>query len=92
MARLLFTIRDRFLVQGRGLVPVPGIEPQGNERFCIGDRLLLRRPDGSILQTTIGGLELLDPNPNHDVVVLQGIDEGRCSHRHRSLVGRSRLT
>jgi hypothetical protein len=70
MARILFTVGDRFLVQGRGLVAVPGIVPQGSECFRVGDPLLLRHPDGSVLRTAIGGLELLDPNPNHEVVVL----------------------
>ena len=58
------------MIRGRGLVPVPGIVPIGEERFRVGDPLLLRRPDGSEVRTTIGALELLDPNPNHDVVVL----------------------
>jgi hypothetical protein len=31
---------------------------------------VLVRPDGSRLNTSIGGLELLDPNPNNDVVIL----------------------
>ena len=58
------------MIRGRGRVPVPGIIPVGDERVRAGDPLLLRRPDGSELRTTIGSLEILDPNPTHQVVVL----------------------
>jgi hypothetical protein len=58
------------MIRGRGLVPVPGIIPVGDERFRAGDRLLLKRPDGSELRTTIGSLEILEPNPTNQVVVL----------------------
>lgn len=70
MSRRLFTVSDTFTIRGRGLVPVPGFVPVGEERFRVGDPLLLKRPDGSEVRTAIGGLELLDPNPNRDVVVL----------------------
>ena len=49
---------------------VPGILPQGDERFRVGDPLLLKRPDGTESRVNIGGLELLTPNPRHDVVVM----------------------
>ena len=58
------------MIRGRGLVPVPGIIPVGEERFRAGDPLLLKRPDGSELRTTISSLEILDPNPTNQVVVL----------------------
>ena len=70
MARCLFTVVDTFLIRGRGLVPVPGIIPVGDERFRVGDPLLMKRPDGTTLRTVIGRLEHLHPNPRHDVVVL----------------------
>ena len=70
MARRLFTVEDTFMVKGRGLVSVPDIIPQGEEVFRVGDALLLKRPDGSAIHTTIDGLELLNPNPNNQVVVL----------------------
>lgn len=56
MARRLFTIEDTFLIEGRGLVPVPGIVPQGEERFRIGDPISLKRPDGSEIEWKMGGL------------------------------------
>ena len=70
MARHLFSVEDTFLVRGRGLVLVPGIVPQGEERFRVGDPILLKRPGGAELCATISGLELLTPNPNHEVVIL----------------------
>ncbi len=71
MARLLFTVEDSFLIQGRGLVPVPGITPVGNERFYIGDGILLRRPDGTELNWQIGGIEMFNPpSKTFDVVIL----------------------
>jgi hypothetical protein len=70
MPRRLFTVSDTFFIRGRGLVPVSGIIPVGDERFRAGDPLLLKRPDGSEVRTTIGCLEILDPNPTNQVVVL----------------------
>jgi len=69
MTRLLFTVRNTFAVGGR-LVLVPGFVPEGDERFGVGDRIVLRMPDGSSINSRIDGLELLDPNPNHEVVIL----------------------
>jgi hypothetical protein len=68
--RRLFTVTDTFLIPGRGLVLVPGIAPIDDEQFQVGDSILLKRPDGVEIRTTIGGLELPHPNPKHEVVVL----------------------
>jgi hypothetical protein len=70
MTRRLFTVEDTFVIHGRGLVLAPGLIPEGNERFRVGDPVTLRRPDGSSTETRIGGLELLDPNPQRYVVIL----------------------
>ena len=73
MARCLFTVEDTFSIKGRGLVPVPGIVPQGEERFRVGDSIIIRRPDGSHLESTIGGIEMISvtpPRPKNDVVIL----------------------
>jgi hypothetical protein len=70
MSRLLFIVEDSFEVKGRGLVILPGILPVGDENFHVGDPILLMRPDGSQLRTTIGGLELMTPNPRNDVVIM----------------------
>jgi len=68
--RRLFTVSDTFMIRGRGLVLAPGTVPVGGERFRAGDPLLLKRPDGTEVQTTISSLEIMNPNPNHEVVVL----------------------
>lgn len=70
MARRLFTVEDTFEIRGRGLILVPGIIPEGDERFRVGDRITLRKSDGSSIESQIGGLELLHPNPRHDVVIM----------------------
>ena len=70
MPRCLFVVEDTFFLKGRGLVPVPGIVPVGKERFYIGDPLLLKRPDGTSVSTSIAGIEICCPNPRHDVVIL----------------------
>ncbi len=70
MARRLFTVADTFLVRGRGVVLLPGIVPVGDERFRVGDALLLKRPNGSEIQTTIGGLEMFQGTIKPDIPVL----------------------
>jgi hypothetical protein len=73
MARCLFIVEDMFLIRGRGLVVVPGILCQGEERFRVGDPLLLKRPEGSCLQWRIGGIELIScspPRTKNEVVIL----------------------
>jgi hypothetical protein len=71
MARLLFIIEDRFTVRGRGVVVLPGIVPQGDERFRVGDTVELRKPDRTNIVTRIGGLEFMSPMPaNHAISVL----------------------
>jgi hypothetical protein len=77
MSRKLFTVEDTFLIQGRGLVLVPGIVPQGDERFRVGDPVLLKRPDGSTLTWKIGGLEIISgARRSGDVpILLVGLDK-----------------
>ena len=79
MARRLFVVEDTFMIKGRGLVPIPGIIPEGDECFRVGDPILLKRPDGSCLEWTIGGIERIStstPRPEHDVVILlKGLDK-----------------
>jgi hypothetical protein len=70
MSRCLFVVEDTFTIKGRGLVLLPGILPEGDECFRVGDPILLRRPDGAATPTRIAGLELLHPNPRCDVVIM----------------------
>jgi|GEM_PF-1075200 len=72
MARRLVTVEHVFEIRHRGLVLVPGIVPVGEERFKIGDPIVLRKPDGSSIETKIGGLELFTtpPNPRYDFPIM----------------------
>jgi hypothetical protein len=71
VARRLFTVADTFTVQGRGIVLVPGIDPAEDERFKVGDPLLLKRPDGAEGVVIIGGLEFVHPYPGWIAVLLE---------------------
>ena len=74
MPRRLFTVTDVYLIRGRGLVVLPGIVPIGEERFRIGELLLLKRPDGSEIEATIGGLEMFTDTTRPDIpVMLRGL-------------------
>jgi hypothetical protein len=105
MARRLLVVEHTFAIKGRGLVLVPGIIPEGDERFRMGDCIRLRKPDGSSIVTRIGGLELLCPNPRRDVVIILkdaakgevpigtevwSVDAGKGRKGGRSRVGRWR--
>lgn len=68
--RRLFTVTDTFTVTGRGIVLVPGLVPIGDERFSVGDPILLRCPDGLEVMTNIAGLEFPHPNPNYEMLIL----------------------
>ena len=61
------------MIKGRGLVLVPGIVPQDEERFRVGDPILLKRPDDSHLGWTIGGIEMISctaPRSRNDLPIL----------------------
>lgn len=77
MARRLIFVEDTFFIKGRGLILTPGIIPQREERFCVGDPILLRRPDGSSLGWQIGGIVMIHSSmPQHDLaIVLTGLDK-----------------
>jgi hypothetical protein len=53
-----FTVEDRFLIRGRGLILVPGLPVGCESRYRIGDPIVLQRPDGTRLAWAIGGLEI----------------------------------
>jgi len=56
MPEFLFTVESLFTIFGRGVVLVPGLDgPLPLRR--IGEAIELRRPDGSSIRTSIGGLE-----------------------------------
>ena len=56
----LFTVEDVFILDGR-IVLVPGVDAA--HRVLSGSRLQLRRPNGSTVTATVGGVEIPSPNP-----------------------------
>jgi translation elongation factor EF-Tu-like GTPase len=66
----LSTVDDVFELSGRGsVVVVPGIPRTGDWRVKVGDPITLERPDGSKLESTVTGIEMLSP-PNPDCIPL----------------------
>jgi hypothetical protein len=60
----LFTIADRFDIEGRGVVVVPGIPwTTGTPTVRKGDHLLLRTPLGEIIRTKIQEIEMIHHQP-----------------------------
>jgi len=55
----LFTVEDRFLITGRGVVIVPGIPWRGVPSTKRGDPLILRTPLGEIIETSIKEVEMI---------------------------------
>ncbi len=52
-------IQDVFQIDGRGCVVVPGLLLDADPHVCIGDPVTLRRPDGTEIQTTVAGIEMI---------------------------------
>jgi hypothetical protein len=75
--RLLFTVTQTFAIQGRGVVLLPELRLIGEERFRVGDPLLLKRPDGKQDQVRIGGLEFLTPISGRCQLVVMLTDRSR---------------
>ena len=57
----LFKIEEVFEIHGRGCVIVPVIAEQADFKIRPRDAVQLRTPDGRILNTHIGSVELLKP-------------------------------
>jgi hypothetical protein len=70
MARRLFTVEETFKLKNRGTILVPGVLPEGDERFRIGDPLRVLRPDRSELMVAIVGFHSFDPGPCCEYTVL----------------------
>ena len=74
MGRHLFTVTDTFAVRNRGTILTPGL-PLDSEGSCrIGDTVVLRRPDGSTVETNIRGIEGCSPVPASHLSILVPVD------------------
>ena len=57
MLQKISTVEDVFQVTGRGTIVAPGIPAKNSWCIGIGDRLILKRPDGTELKTHVQGIE-----------------------------------
>jgi hypothetical protein len=57
------------------MIPSPEIRPIGNERFRIGDCVLLKRLDGTELLSRIPGTEMHSNSRNDLVVLLKDLSQ-----------------
>ena len=74
IGRCLLKVEDTFAIPGRGVGIAPGIVPIEGEKFRVGDRLFLKRPDGTRLLSAIGGLGFFNPNPRCKIgIFLKGL-------------------
>jgi translation elongation factor EF-Tu-like GTPase len=59
--KLLFTVEDAFQITGRGCVLVPGLSGEpGMPPVKVGSPLRLELADGTIRETHVAGLEMLN--------------------------------
>ena len=58
----LCTVEDTFLIEGRGLIIIPGIPypSESMRRVRVGEAVVLIRPDGSEIKTAIGSIEMIN--------------------------------
>ncbi|MCA9217989.1 MAG: hypothetical protein KDB27_33190 [Planctomycetales bacterium] len=70
MPRVLLTVEDSFVVEGQGVVLLPKLEPIGDEVFRAGDPIQIRRPDGTVFQTRMHGVEYLTTSTESFLVIL----------------------
>jgi hypothetical protein len=62
--RCLFVVEETFTVRGRGIALLPGVpKNDASIRVTNGMPIELRRPDGSILTTTIRAIEWFQTPP-----------------------------
>ena len=71
------TVEDVFHIDRRGCVIVPGLLLHDSPYVRIGDPAILRRPDGTTIQTCIAGLEMLSPSNRDCMPVLLPDDVGK---------------
>jgi translation elongation factor EF-Tu-like GTPase len=56
----LSIVEDIFAISGRGVVVVPGIPDSSRKwRIKIGDPIWLQKPDGTQIQSSVRGIEMI---------------------------------
>lgn len=56
----LFEIDDVFDITGRGCVLVPGVPYASKQEVRVGSEIVVQRPDGSVLETSVSGFEMIN--------------------------------
>ena len=64
------TIQDVFQIDGRGCVVVPGVALDADPHVSIGDPAILRRPDGTEIQTSVAGIEMIHTPDRNAIPIL----------------------
>jgi hypothetical protein len=74
MPTFLFIVDDVFDISGQSVIPTPGV-PVSIRGIRNGLPIELRRPDGTVLQTEIASVPMLDPyDPKRPTqIALRGI-------------------
>lgn len=73
MATFISRTEDVFELSGRGCVVVPGVPfAFSSANLKAGDRITLKRPDGSEIQTILRGFEIGSRHPSRCIPVLLG--------------------
>jgi hypothetical protein len=67
MPDLIFRVADTFTIEGRGVVATPSEWGTGTAR--VGDAIVLRRPDGSILRASVRDITY----PQREILLPSGI-------------------
>ena len=73
MPTFISRVEDVFEISGRGCVVVPGVPVEfSGATLKIGDRVTLKRPNGSEIETTLRGFEMGSRHPSRCIPILLG--------------------
>ena len=89
-AQRLFVVSGTFTIFGRGIVLLPGVPKyEPGPRIAAGVSIELRRPNGTILLTTIRGIEWFQtpPQPSNTAADAARDRQGGSAGGDRGLVG-----
>jgi hypothetical protein len=74
MSHLICRVDNAFQISGRGCVVTPGIPKDASFQVKVGDSLVLRRPNGSVLHTVLVGVEFVRPPNDRGSPILLGAE------------------
>ena len=78
MVTFISKVENVFEISGRGCVVVPGVpDAFSDAELKIGDRIVLKRPNGSEIETTLRGFEMGSRHPSGCIPILLGKELGK---------------